>query len=81
MAGPLAVNQRPPMSNPRSPSMVNLQLPIPAEAYQLDATPEPQPHMVPVESASKPMLGPLGFIAIGAVVAVACFLVVHNLLK
>ncbi len=29
----------------------------------------------------KPLLGPLGFLALGATVALACFMVVHNLMK
>jgi hypothetical protein len=56
--------------------MVNLQLPMPGEVHQLDQAPAPAPQQVRPDSGEpKPAMGPLGFIA------VAVFLVVHNLIK
>jgi serine/threonine kinase PknH len=85
IANPAGMNLRALMANSRATtaSMVDLQLPPPADVYQMEPPPpQAQPQIItPDTGEPKPMLGPLGFIAIGAVVAVACFLVVHNLLK
>ena len=36
---------------------------------------------LPAEADVPPMMGPMGFLALGATVAVACYLLVTNLMK